>query len=84
MANGGTSNRGAVSFVFSLPDLVALAADESPNATTLSPLTIQLLLTAADIINDYELWAGAGYELTSDEKDQIDAMIAQMVTEVSL
>ena len=69
--------------MFNLPAILALAADTAANTTTLSPETINIILTATAFMEDMSQWEGAGDELTTEEIDQIKAMVGQVVNEVA-
>lgn len=69
--------------MLSLPELVALAVDyPAASAIDLSPMTVCLILAAADFLDDDKIWQGAGYELTAEELELIHDICATMASEV--
>lgn len=69
--------------MLSLPELVALAEDfPAASAIDLSPMTVCLVLAAAELLGNDKLWQGAGYELTAEELETIHDIVATMESEV--
>ena len=67
----------------SLPDIQALIAVGGYGGRGfLSPSSAAFGLSAAVLLDDLNLWSGAGYDLTDDEIDEIAAMIAQFEDEL--
>jgi len=65
--------------MLSLPELVALAEDfPAASAIDLSPMTVCLILAAAELLGNDAIWQGAGYELTADELDEAAHLFAQL------
>lgn len=65
-----------------LPDIQAIAADTYGAWLRLSPASLTLILASTGFMQTRYRWVGAGYELTDAEWDTIEAMVAQMTTEV--
>lgn len=68
--------------MFDLPALLTLAGNTAQTTVTLSPESVQLLLTALGHAELLGNWTGAGYELTDAEIDQIRAIVAQASLEL--
>lgn len=67
----------------SLPTIQALA-DDTPYGGTrvLDSLSAATILSAANWLSDFGNWEGAGSELTTDEMDEIDALVGELVNDV--
>lgn len=64
--------------------LTAEAVDTPASAVPLSGMSKHLILAAAEILEDHDNWRGAGDELTDSEKDEIDAAVALMESEIMM
>lgn len=69
--------------LFDLPALTALADNYITSAVTLSPMSVVLIYAVSGILEDHDLWTGAdGFELSTAEQDEVDAMIAKLMSEL--
>jgi len=69
--------------MFELAALLALAANDEPITVELSPLSAHLLFAALGYAENLYNWTGSGYELTSEEIDQIQAIVARATDELT-
>lgn len=67
---------------YDLVTLTALAGDTPASAVVLSGMSKQLILAAAEVLENHDAWFGAGDELTDAETDAIDAAVALMESEI--
>ena len=72
-----------VAKMLSLDNIKALAvATEYGGDITLSSLSAATLLSAAEWINQFGNWYGAGFELTQSERNEIRHLVAELINEV--
>lgn len=63
--------------MFNLAALTDLAANDEPLTVEIPPLAVHLFLAALGFAEDLNNWTGSGDELTLEEIDQINALVAQ-------
>lgn len=68
--------------MFDLAELSGLAESEAALNPTLSEMSVVLILSACSALADLRNWRGAGDELTPTERDDIDAMVATLYSEL--
>lgn len=64
---------------FDRVSILALASETDAKATTLSPETIALILSASGILEDRNFWE----EMTDSEWDEIESFVANLVNEAT-
>lgn len=69
---------------FSYPALANLAAGYTPQTSNLSASTQALILSALPDLLEMCEWRGAGYELTTTEIDEIDALVSLATKEIMM
>lgn len=68
--------------MFSLPALLELAGNTAQVTVTLSPESVQLLLSALGYAENTQNWTGSDEILTDVEIDQIQALVARTTDEL--